>query len=98
MFSASMKRCISLQVLLIDYYVDVDIEVHKIRYLARQFSDLPIQAIRACLSDLKPISGEWTTESAIAFTAMVKEKFLYAKIKAVDVKVIDLDNLSVGVK
>lgn len=69
-----------VKVFLIDYGTVANIDLKDIKYMAKCFAGLPAQALRASLALVKPISKNWTRDTAMSLLSMVHEKVLYAHI------------------
>ncbi|XP_061402639.1 tudor domain-containing protein 5 [Musca vetustissima] len=73
-----------IKVSFIDYGTVCDVDICDIKYLGQCFSQLPAQALRGSLSNIKPRGLHWSHEATIHFLSLVSEKMLYAKITEID--------------
>ena len=57
-----------------------------LRFMHKDFAQLPMQAIEASLTNLVPVGGgtEWPCETGICFLELVENKELVAIVSAVD--------------
>ena len=57
-----------------------------LRFMHKDFAQLPMQAIEASLTNLVPVGGgtEWPRETSNCFLELVKNKELVAIVSAVD--------------
>lgn len=67
-----------------DYGTVTEVEIEKIKFLASFFAQLPAQALRGCLSHIKPCALHWNHEATTYFLTLVAEMMLYAKISEID--------------
>lgn len=72
------------QVSFIDYGTVSDVDISDVKYLGSCFSTLPAQALRGCLSNIKPRGLHWSHEATTYFLSVVSELLLYAKITEID--------------
>ena len=68
------------------YLVDVgrihQIEVRNIQPLYTQFRDKPIAAIKASLSNLKPIAHDWDPIACYQFCERVRQRYMFAIVNS----------------
>lgn len=74
----------------IDYGTTTDVSIESIKYLHREFGHLPCQVYRGCLDYIRPAGGQkrWCRDSTYAFLAISYDVMLFAKVTAIDTKVI----------
>lgn len=70
-----------------DYGTVSEVDVKMVKLLASSFANLPKQALRGCLSHIKPRLLHWSHEATNYFLDLVLELMLYAKITEIDRKV-----------
>ncbi|KAH0623733.1 hypothetical protein JD844_006825 [Phrynosoma platyrhinos] len=75
--AASVEVC---QVLFVDYGNCEEVTLDNIRPISATFMKLPFQAIRCCLSGVKPVNEEWTKEATTTFQKCIAGKKLQAKV------------------
>ncbi|XP_019895643.1 tudor domain-containing protein 5 isoform X2 [Musca domestica] len=73
-----------VKVSFLDYGTVSDVDVCDVKYLCTSFSQLPAQALRGCLSNIKPRGLHWSHDATMYFLSLVSEKMLYAKITEID--------------
>ncbi|XP_073846467.1 tejas isoform X2 [Musca autumnalis] len=73
-----------IKVSFIDYGTVSDVDICDVKYLGTCFSQLPAQALRGCLSNIKPRGLHWSHEATMHFLSLVSERMLYAKITEID--------------
>lgn len=67
-----------------DYGTVCAINVTDIKYLHRNFADLPAQAMRGCLSHIKPKGLHWSHEATKCFLTLVSDLMLYCQVSDID--------------
>lgn len=70
-----------------DYGTVTEVNINNIKFLASYFAELPAQALRGCLSHIKPRSLHWSHEATTFFLTLVAEFMLYAKITEINKEV-----------
>ncbi|XP_058445624.1 tudor domain-containing protein 5 [Malaya genurostris] len=75
-----------VKVFYIDYGTVAELELKDVKFMAKCFSSLPAQAMRASLAYIKPVNHRWTRDAAWSLLSLVYEKILYAYIIDVDSK------------
>uniref|UniRef100_A0A1Q3EVP5 Tudor domain-containing protein 5 n=1 Tax=Culex tarsalis TaxID=7177 RepID=A0A1Q3EVP5_CULTA len=73
-----------LKVFYIDYGTVALVELRDLKYMAKIFSDVPAQAMRASLAYVKPVNHRWTRDASWSLLSLVFEKLLYAYVVDVD--------------
>jgi hypothetical protein len=75
-----------LQVLFVDYGTTSKVKKSDLRFMHRDFAELPIQAIKASLANLMPVGGaeKWPRETSNRFLELVSDKSLVAALSSVD--------------
>lgn len=73
----------------IDYGTTTDVPFASIKYLLRDFGNLPCQVYRGCLDYIQPAGGRrrWCRDSSYAFLALAYDVMLFAKVTAIETKV-----------
>lgn len=61
-----------------------EVDVNNLRYLRKEYLDMPIQAYRGCLDGIKPVMGIWSVKHTERLLEMVSDRELVAKITFVD--------------
>ncbi|KNC29642.1 hypothetical protein FF38_08672 [Lucilia cuprina] len=74
----------TIKVSFMDYGTVTEVEIENIKFLASYFAQLPAQALRGCLSHIKPRAFHWSHEATTYFLTLVTELMLYAKIVEID--------------
>lgn len=73
-----------LKVFYIDYGTVALVELKDLKYMAKIFSDVPAQAMRASMAYVKPVNHRWTRDASWSLLSLVYEKLLYAYVVDVD--------------
>lgn len=76
--TALMNNCMSVYSCDFGEYTVVSSD--KLRYLAPQFTELPYQGIKAKLTGILPLHGDWTAEDCVRFQELVVDKQLVSII------------------
>lgn len=73
----------------IDYGTTTDVPYKNIKYLLREFGNIPCQVYRGCLDYIQPAGGKqrWCRDSTYAFLAITYDVMLFAKVTTIDEKV-----------
>ncbi|XP_037828317.1 tudor domain-containing protein 5 isoform X2 [Lucilia sericata] len=74
----------TIKVSFMDYGTVTEVGIENIKFLASYFAQLPAQALRGCLSHIKPRALHWSHEATTYFLTLVAEMMLYAKIVEID--------------
>ncbi|XP_078245693.1 tudor domain-containing protein 1 isoform X2 [Pogona vitticeps] len=80
----------------VDYGNCEEITLDKVRQISSAFMKLPFQAIKCCLSGIRPTNKEWTTEAVARLNMCTAGKKLQAKVVSVsaDTTEIELTDIS----
>lgn len=73
-----------LKVFYIDYGTVALVELKDLKYMAKIFSEIPAQAMRASMAYVKPVNHRWTRDASWSLLSLVYEKLLYAYVVDVD--------------
>jgi hypothetical protein len=70
----------------VDYGTPFRLQKSELRFMHTDFSQFPIQAIKASLANLVPVGGgiKWTHEAGVCFLELVENKGLIAIVSTVD--------------
>ncbi|KAM7346217.1 tejas isoform 2-T2 [Cochliomyia hominivorax] len=74
----------SIKVSFMDYGTVTEVPIENIKFLSSNFAQLPAQALRGCLSHIKPRTFHWSHEATIYFLKLVEDCMLYAKITEIN--------------
>ncbi|XP_065370506.1 tudor domain-containing protein 7 isoform X2 [Calliphora vicina] len=74
----------NIKVSFMDYGTVTEVEIVNIKFLPSYFAQLPAQALRGCLSHIKPRQLHWSHDATTYFLTLVAELMLYAKIVEID--------------
>jgi hypothetical protein len=70
-----------VEVFFLDYGNQEVIHINKVKHLLPEFTDLPIQCVQCCLSDIKPSNGpQWSDKANERFAVLANQKQLVAKL------------------
>uniref|UniRef100_A0A1A9WIA0 Tudor domain-containing protein n=1 Tax=Glossina brevipalpis TaxID=37001 RepID=A0A1A9WIA0_9MUSC len=70
----------------VDYGTVSEVDIVKIKYLTTNFCELPAQALRGCLSYVKPRQLHWSHEATNYFLSLVTETIVFAKISEINIE------------
>lgn len=70
-----------------DYGTVTEVEIENVKFLPTFFAELPVQALRGCLSHIKPLEYHWSHKATKHFLGLVAELMLYAEITEIDQEV-----------
>ncbi|XP_062707520.1 uncharacterized protein LOC115263988 isoform X1 [Aedes albopictus] len=73
-----------VKVFYIDYGTVSEVELKEVKFMAKCFSSMPAQAMRASLAYVKPVGHRWTRDASWSLLSLVYEKILYAYVVDVD--------------
>ncbi|XP_021700284.1 tudor domain-containing protein 5 isoform X2 [Aedes aegypti] len=69
-----------VKVFYIDYGTVSESELKDVKFMAKCFSSMPAQAMRASLAYVKPVGHRWTRDACWSLLSLVYEKILFAYV------------------